>query len=101
MFTADDLRSLWNATPFVPFRLVLSDGEAVEVRSREVVIPGRRFAVIGLLDPDATDTLIDRWTTVWYMHVTRAEHLLAGQPPFTRPPGPAESPTPSRIPLVG
>jgi hypothetical protein len=93
MFTAENLRVLLNATPFVPFRLVLSDGGTVEVRSREVVILGRHFAVIGLLDPSATDTLIDHWTTVWYMHVTRAEQLFAGQPPFTPPPGPAESPT--------
>ncbi len=95
MFTADDMRSLLNATPFVPFRLLLSDGNSVLVRSREVVLPGRRFAVIGLLDPDATDTLIDRWTVVWYMHVTRAEMLGAGQPPFTPPASPPGTPAPS------
>jgi hypothetical protein len=96
MFTHDNLRTLRNARPFVPFRLVQSDGGAVDVRSPEVVLVGRHFAVVGLLDLDATDTLIDRWVTIWYMHVTRAEQLSPGQPPFTAPPpGPAESPTPS------
>jgi hypothetical protein len=95
LFTAADLRSLLNARPFVPFRLLLSDGGAVEVRSQEVVVVGRRFALVGLLDPDATDTLVDRWTVVWYMHVTRTEMLGAGPPPLTPPSGPAESSTPS------
>ena len=97
MFTADDLRALLAARPFVPFRLVLSDGAAVEVRSPEVALPGRRFAVIGLLDPDARDTLFDRWAVVWYMHVTRVELLGAGQRPFTPPSGPADSSTPTPV----
>ncbi|HTU20072.1 MAG TPA: hypothetical protein VMG10_18550 [Gemmataceae bacterium] len=95
MFTLDDLRNLLSARPFVPFRMHLSEGAAVDVRSQEVVLPGRRFAVIGLLDPDATDTAFDRWAVVWYMHVTRVEMLGAGSPPFSAPSGPAESPTPS------
>jgi hypothetical protein len=94
MFTANDLLTLLNERPFVPFRLILSDGGSVEVRSPEVVSVGRRFAVVGLLDPNATDTLFDRWTVAWYMHVTRAEFLGTGHPPFTPPPGPAESPSP-------
>ncbi len=73
MFIADDLRTLRNVQPFVPFRLSLSDGGAVEVRHPETVSVDRRFAVIGLLDPTATDTLFDRWAVVWYMHVTRVE----------------------------
>jgi len=97
MFGAADLTSLLDARPFVPFRLVLSDGGMVEVRTPEVVGVGRRFALVGLLDPDATDTLFDRWTTVWYMHVTRAEQLIAGSPPFAPPPGPTESSTPSPV----
>jgi hypothetical protein len=54
-----------SAKPFVPFRLILSDGGSIDVRSREVVLAGRRQAVIGFLDPEATATAFDRWTTVW------------------------------------
>src|SRR5690349_9033300 len=98
MFTADHLRTLLRRQPFVPFRLVLSDGGQVIVRTPEVVLPGRGFAVIGLLDENAPDGLFDRWTVVWYMHVTRVETLVPGGPPFTQPPtGSAESPSPSSV----
>ncbi len=97
MFTVDDLRNLLNARPFVPFRLHLSEGNPIEVRSQEVVLPGRRFAIIGLLDPDATDTAFDRWAVIWYLHVTRVEMLGMGPPPFSTPPGAANTPTPSPI----
>jgi hypothetical protein len=93
MFTLDDLRTLLNAKPFVPFRLHLSDSGHIDIRHRELVFPGRRFAVIGLVDPEATDTVFDRYMTVWYMHVTRAEQLTAGSAPSfpSPPPTPPES----------
>jgi hypothetical protein len=90
MFTLDDLRALLNAQPFVPFRLWLSDGGSVDVRSRELVFPGRRFAIIGLLEDNATDSVYDRYTTVWYLHVARHEMLNPGIPPFT-PPSPGSA----------
>jgi hypothetical protein len=96
MFTLDDMRALLSARPFVPFRLHLSDGGFVEIKSPELVLPGRRFALVGLLDPDATDSVFDRWTTVWYLHVSRVEHLSAGAAPFASPPGPPDASTPSR-----
>ncbi len=96
MFTLGDMVTLLHAQPFTPFRLHLSDGGSVEVRSREVVSVGRRFALVGLLDPGATDTFFDRWAVVWYMHVTRVEMLDPGPPPLSAPPaGPTEAPTPS------
>src|SRR5438128_2165205 len=75
MFTLDDLRELLNARPFVTFRLHLSDGGAIEVRHRELVTAGRRYAVVGLPDPADPDAPFDRHTVVWYMHVTRVETL--------------------------
>jgi len=95
MFTPNDPRTLLNTRPFVPFRLHLSDGASVDIRSQEVVLPGRHHAVVGLLDSNATDTLFERWAVVWYMHVKRVEMLGASSPPFSPPSGPAESPTPS------
>lgn len=86
MFTLDDFRTLLAARPFVPFRLHLSDGGPIDVRTPEVVLVGRQYAVVGRLDPAATDTLIDSWTTVFYMQVTRAEQLSPSQPPFAPAP---------------
>jgi hypothetical protein len=97
MFTANDLLGLLKARPFVPFRFVLSDGGAIEVRSPEVVSPGTRYAFVGLLDPDATNTLHDRWTILWYMHVARVEYLGAGPKPLTPPGDASGSPQPSPV----
>jgi hypothetical protein len=47
VFTATNLQTLLSARPFVPFRLVLSDGGSVEVKSQELVMIGRHFAVVG------------------------------------------------------
>jgi len=66
--------------------------------SRELVLPGRRFAIVGILDPDAKNSSFDRYVTVWYMHVTRHEMLTPGAPPFTQPPpSSSDSPTPSQV----
>jgi hypothetical protein len=97
MLTVDDMRNLLQARPFVAFRLVLSDGGSVVVRSPEVVLLGKRFAVVGLLDANATDTLLERWTVVWYLHIGRAEQLDTGAPPFTSPPGSAPSGKPAPV----
>jgi hypothetical protein len=96
MFTLDDMRALIHMRPFVPFRLHLSDGGTVDVRSPEVVLLLKRFAIVGLLDPNTSDTAYDRYMTVWYLHVTRHEMLSAGSPPFgSPPPSSTESPTPT------
>ncbi len=96
MFTIEDMRRLLNARPFVPFQLWMSDGGHVDVRSPELVLIGRRFALVGLLDPEATDTAFDRYVTVWYMHVTRHETLQPGLPPFSAP-GTTDTPSPMPV----
>jgi hypothetical protein len=95
MFTFGDMIALIKARPFVPFRLWLSDGGFVDVRSPEVVMPLKRFALIGLLDAHTTDNTADRYATVWYLHVARHEMLQPGAPPFSTPPGRPETPIPA------
>lgn len=85
MFTLNDLLNLLEARPFQPFRLYLSDGGHVDILSRELVMPGKRFAVVGILDRETAGKAIDRYTTIWYLHVTRHEMLLPGQPPMVGP----------------
>jgi hypothetical protein len=98
MFTSDDLRELLNAQPFVPFRLILSDGGSVEVRTEEAVVVGKRWAVIGVFDPNTNDTNFDRFRIIYYMHVARAEQLLPGTQPFSHPKdGSSGSPAPSPV----
>jgi hypothetical protein len=96
MFTFDDMRTLVNARPFVPFRLWLSDGGHVDVRSPELVFLGRRYAIIGLLDPNSIDEPFDRHVVVWYLHVTRSEEMKPGVSPFApRGEPPSGTPTPA------
>src|SRR5262245_28320512 len=83
MFTHDDRGRVLIEQPFIPFRVFLSDGRGIDVRSRKVVLPSRRFAIVGLPDPDATDTLFERWTVFWYLHVRGVEFLAPGAPPFS------------------
>jgi hypothetical protein len=85
MLTLDDVRSLLNTQPFVPFRLWLSDGGYVDVRSREQVFPLRRLAVVALLDPETTDSTFDRFTTISYLLVSRVELLNASAPSIFSP----------------
>ena len=94
MFNLTAMLALLDARPFAPFRFIMSDGGTVEVPSREMVIPGRTFAVVGILDRGRSERAASLWTTVWYMHVSRVEMLTPGAPPFTAPP-PSESGAPS------
>ena len=91
MFVLADLRALLDAKPFVPFRLRMSDSSTVDVRHKEFVLPGRRFAVIGIPDQQSPEQAYDVYTVVWYMHVARAEMLTTGLPPMAPSPGPSES----------
>jgi hypothetical protein len=92
MFTANAMLALLDARPFAPFRMFTSDGSHVDVLSQELVIPGRNFAVVGILEPALSHRLANRWVTVWFMHVTRIEMLNPGSPPFAAPPPTSESP---------
>ena len=97
MFALKAMQGLINAKPFVPFRLWTSDGGHVDVISRELVIVGRQGACIGLLDRNTPDMAADRWTVIWYLHVTRVEYLTGGQPPFAPAEQTGGTPTPSSV----
>ncbi|MGH7174535.1 MAG: hypothetical protein ACRELF_30010 [Gemmataceae bacterium] len=98
MFTLNNMQALLHARPFVPFRLWLSDGGAINVRSSELVLPGRQYAIIGLLDPNAIEESFDRHVVVWYMHVTRCESLTPGASPLASP---GEPPPGTPAPATG
>jgi hypothetical protein len=96
MFTLHNMLALLRAKPFVPFRLWLSDGDSITVRSPELVFPGQRYAIIGLLDPNAIEESFDRHMSVWYMHVTRCEELKPGASPLAASDEPPSgTPTPA------
>lgn len=96
MFTLNNMRALLTTRPFVPFRLWLSDGGHLDVRSPEQVLPLRQYAIIALLDPNMAEEGYDRHATIWYLHVTRHEALKSGDSPFQSPSGPS-SETPASV----
>ena len=74
MFTYNDLLSFIRQRPFIPFRLVTTDGTTYEIRHPEMLMPGRRMAVVGLPDDPAVPAF-DRTATIALLHVQRLEPL--------------------------
>jgi len=80
---------LWNrlhSRPFDPFRIHLSDGTYYDVRHPDLMIVGRRSAVVGIKrseEPARQDEplLYDYSATLALMHVVRLEPLEAAAGP--------------------
>ena len=70
----DDLLPFIRQRPFVPFRLVTTDGTAYEIRHPEMLMPGRRTVIVGLPDNPQV-AAFDRVVTVSMLHVQRLEPM--------------------------
>jgi hypothetical protein len=71
----EELLTVLRQRPFRPFRISLTDGRALDVRHPEMVLPGRRSAVIGLPAPGETEPLYDQRITVDLLHIVSLEPL--------------------------
>jgi hypothetical protein len=70
----EDLRTRIQARPFVPFRIVLTEGTSYEIRHPELFMLGKRGAVVGLAkNPD--QTFFDATVLVDLLHIVRLEPL--------------------------
>lgn len=78
----DELLEHVRRQPFVPFRLTLTTGRTFEIHHPDLIMVGRREAVIGITN-EPTDTAFDRAAHVDLFHIVMAE-------PFP-PPAPASS----------
>jgi len=76
---ADDLRERHTRRPFEPFRLTLSTGEQLECRHPEMLIVGKRKAVLGVA-ADPSDPLADRTIDVDLLHIVKLEDLPSKTP---------------------
>ena len=72
----DDLAAAIDRRPFAPFRLHLSDGTAYEVRHPEMVLLGKRSAVIGISEEVNGRPMYDRHVTVALLHIVRLEPVV-------------------------
>ncbi len=75
----EDLRNTLKQTPFEPFRLVMTDGKFFEIRHPDLLLLGKRAAVVGLTgQPD--QTLYEQTVKVDLLHIIRIEPLPSSLP---------------------
>jgi hypothetical protein len=67
-----EILALLRARPFVPFRIVTSDGTTYEVRHPDLVMVGIATAVIGYPDK-STPGAYERFDIVSMRHIVRLE----------------------------
>jgi hypothetical protein len=72
--TQEDLRDAAHRQPFEPFRVILTTGAAYDIRHPDLIMVGRRAAVIGLTN-EPSGTAFDRTIKVDLLHVVGIEEL--------------------------
>jgi hypothetical protein len=70
----EELRDVLRTQPFQPFRLVMTDGQAYEIRHPDLLWVGRRSAMVGLTGQPGR-TFYERAVQVDLLHVIRLEPL--------------------------
>jgi hypothetical protein len=78
--TQAELRDAARRQPFEPFRLVLTTGATYDIRHPDLLMVGRRSAIIGITE-DGQGTAYDRTIKVDLLHVVGIEELPALPPP--------------------
>jgi len=72
--THDELRDAARRQPFEPFRVILTTGDAYDIRHPDLIMIGRRSATIGVTR-EAEAVVYDRTIKVDLRHVVGIEDL--------------------------
>ncbi len=72
----EELHETLKQQPFEPFRIVLTDGESYDIRHPDLVLVGKRTAIVGLMGR-ANTPFFDRTVKVDLLHISRIEPLGA------------------------
>ena len=72
--THEELHAAARRQPFLPFRLILTTGTTYDIRHPDLIMVGRRSAIIGPTK-DANATAYDRTIQVDLLHVVGIENL--------------------------
>jgi hypothetical protein len=83
--TQEELQDAARHQPFQPFRLVLTTGATFDVRHPNLIMVGRRSAVIGITK-EPGGTAYDRTIKVDLLHVVGIEELPISPPPSSNGP---------------
>jgi hypothetical protein len=71
----NDLEELIKTSPFVPFRLCMTDGRTLDVHHPEFVQIGKRGNAVIFERDDPRSSRFDRYVHVAILHIARAEPL--------------------------
>lgn len=72
----EELRDTLKQQPFEPFRIVLTDGQGYDIRHPDLLLVGKRSAIVGLAG-DGGAPFYDRTVKVDLLHISRIEPLAA------------------------
>jgi len=72
----EELRDTLKHQPFEPFRIVLTDGVGYDIRHPDLLLIGKRSAIVGLAG-DGSTPYYERTVKVDLLHVSRIEPLPA------------------------
>jgi hypothetical protein len=78
--TQEELQEAARRQPFEPFRLVLTTGTTYDVRHPDLIMVGRRSAILGFSN-EPGGSAYDRTIKVDLFHVVGIEDLPAASPP--------------------
>jgi hypothetical protein len=74
MIKADDIRERLAKTPFSPFRIRMSSGDAYDIYHPELVVAMNRLLMVGTVAPNG-DPEDERAHVLSVMHVTALESI--------------------------
>jgi hypothetical protein len=77
--TQEDVQEVARRQPFEPFRLLLTTGATYDIRHPDLIMVGRRAAVIGITN-DLGGTAFDRTIKVDLFHIVGIEELPPAPP---------------------
>lgn len=84
--TQEELKEYARRQPFEPFRVILTTGATYDIHHPDLILVGRRSAIIGLTN-EPGGTAYDRTLKVDLLHVVGAQELPASPPGSNGPVG--------------
>lgn len=76
----EELLAAVRERPFKPFRMRLTDGRFFDVFHPEMVLPGRRSAILGLIGQASDEPLFERHVTIDVFHIVSLDPLATPTP---------------------
>ncbi len=77
--TQQEVHDAARRQPFEPFRLILTTGATYDIRHPDLILVGRRSAIIGITE-DGTGTAYERTLKVDLLHIVGIEELPVSSP---------------------